>query len=156
LRLLSEQNAAAIEPMRPHLRLRFIGRLDATLQEQLRSFGNPCPQPGGNQEYRGNRFVQVEAIPYVPHALSLSYLRQAHLLLVIVDQGRHGEAIMPAKMYEYLGARRPILVLGPTQGLAARLVRGLGSGWERPRSDRRGSAAVLRRMAIRTTDKAHG
>ncbi len=64
---------------------------------------------------------------WVSHARALRYMLQSHVLLLIMAP-RDGVAIIPGKLFEYLGARRTVLALAPTSGAAARIVRDTHSG----------------------------
>ena len=50
---------------------------------------------------------------------------------------------VPGKTYEYLGARRPILLLGPAESPAGRLIRRLDAGWILDPEDHDGLARWL-------------
>ncbi len=69
----------------------------------------------------------VEVQTRVPYRLSLASLFQADALLLLQDSDdtRH---LIPAKAFEYLRARRPILAL-TTQGATAELIRRSGRGY---------------------------
>jgi hypothetical protein len=56
------------------------------------------------------------------------------VLVVFTGQGGAGAATMTGKLYEYLGVRRPILVVGP-DGPAVDLVRSAGAGVTAPPDD---------------------
>ena len=47
---------------------------------------------------------------------------EADVLLLLQSSERRDEGNIPAKLFEYLYARRPILFIGYEQGIAARLV----------------------------------
>lgn len=121
------------------LRLRFVGRVAAAIADELTG-----------PAYRD----VVELIPYVPHAVSLGHLQSADLALLVVDANPRAPEITTGKIYEYLGARRPILALAPPDGLAGRLIRGLDAGWVVAPDDAAGVAEVLARChaAWRTGD----
>jgi glycosyltransferase involved in cell wall biosynthesis len=68
---------------------------------------------------------------------------EADGLLLLTAGTRRGEAT--GKLYEYLGAERPILVLGD-ESEAARIVRDAGAGIAAPTSDPEAIAAALERL----------
>jgi glycosyltransferase involved in cell wall biosynthesis len=68
----------------------------------------------------------VEFIPYVPHRDSVSYLMSADLLWLIIGPDE-GETIATGTLYEYIGARRPILASVP-RGMAQELIESTGAG----------------------------
>jgi hypothetical protein len=53
---------------------------------------------------------------------------QADALLLLQWNNRRDEGNLPAKLFEYLYSRRPILFIGYEQGIAAQLVRERGAG----------------------------
>ena len=72
----------------------------------------------------------VCAVGYVPHAQSVGYLCHADVLLLIV---RHIPSRVPGKVYEYMGARKPVLVLGCPHGETLELLTKAGTAiWVDP------------------------
>ena len=55
-------------------------------------------------------------------------LATSSLLLLSINDAPRGKDILTGKLFEYLAARRPIVVLGPKDGDAARLVEDTRSG----------------------------
>ena len=64
---------------------------------------------------------------YMPHADSVRQLFQSDALLMIVDDFPGNEEIVPGKVYEYIGAGKPIIALAP-EGAVAEVIRETGSG----------------------------
>lgn len=58
----------------------------------------------------------------VSHGEAIREMRRADALLLNVPDGPNADSVIPAKLFEYLAARRPILVLGPVDGEAERIV----------------------------------
>ncbi|HOT95966.1 MAG TPA: glycosyltransferase family 4 protein [bacterium] len=126
LEQLVEEQFAPLEAL--HIRL--VGRVgEAILQEIAAS-------PAG-------RFF--DHIPYVSHAESLQYLLAADAALLIIDDSPANRGILTGKLFEYIGARLPILALAP-EGEASTLIRRHGLGFCIPPGDSEGIAAVLRRL----------
>lgn len=69
----------------------------------------------------------VEVLPRVPYAQSLRELANADLLLLI-QASPDTTALVPAKLYEYLRAQRPVLAL-VHRGATAEVVAMTGGGW---------------------------
>ena len=80
----------------------------------------------------------------VPHATAVALQRAADGLLVITGPGQSGVAT--GKLYEYLTARRPILVIGD-ETAAACIVEQTGAGLAVGRDDPEALSAALRRLA---------
>lgn len=93
--------------------LQFIGRFGAEVKEMI--------------EHSAIR-LSVKLTPYLPHGESIRELLRSDALLLIVDDAAGSEEIVPGKVYEYIGARRPIIALAP-EGAAAELIRETRSGF---------------------------
>ncbi|CAA7599625.1 Glycosyltransferase subfamily 4-like, N-terminal domain protein [Acididesulfobacillus acetoxydans] len=65
--------------------------------------------------------------PYVPHNVCLDYLAGAQLQLLIFDDSPETKAAYSGKIFDYIGAQKPILGFLP-QGVAADLIREKGIG----------------------------
>jgi glycosyltransferase involved in cell wall biosynthesis len=111
-------------------RLRFVGRFGEEVRAMFRA-----PEVRSVVEERG----------YVSHAESVSELLGAHALLLVVDDVRGAEGIVPGKVFEYIGARRPILAVGP-EGAVAELVRETGAGRVLDRGDVGAIAEAVRSL----------
>ncbi len=94
------------------VRVRFIGRLQAA-QQRLEE----AMQAGGLED-------TVELCGQIPYSASLQAMVQADILLLLDSPGR--KAGVPAKLYEYLGAGRPILALAESDGDVAWVLRESG------------------------------
>jgi hypothetical protein len=73
-------------------------------------------------------------------------LQRAADALLVVAQGASSTSVATGKLFEYLAARRPILVLGE-QTEAARIVADTGAGVATSATDPRAIAAALQRLA---------
>ncbi|MDH7516224.1 MAG: glycosyltransferase family 4 protein, partial [Bacteroidota bacterium] len=109
------------------LRLQFIGRFG---EDILRMLENPFLQPA------------VEVKGYLPHAESIRHLFQSHALLLIVDDYPGNEEIVPGKVYEYIGAGKPIIALAPP-GAVEDVIRETRSGRVVRSDDVQGIARVF-------------
>jgi Glycosyl transferase 4-like domain len=66
--------------------------------------------------------------PRIPYRHALELEMQSDVLLLLQSNDRRDEGNLPAKLFEYLYVRRPILFIGYAQGIAARLVSDRGAG----------------------------
>jgi hypothetical protein len=64
----------------------------------------------------------------VPYRTALELQLQADVLLLLQWNDSQDEGAIPAKLFEYLYARRPILFIGYEHGIAAQLVRERNAG----------------------------
>ena len=94
----------------------------------------------------------------VPHAECVRRERSSHVLLLIKHDDDRYRGLVPGKLYEYLGARRPILAVVP-EGEAADIVRETGRGVVAPIGDARavadGIAAMYRLFLEGSLDGAY-
>jgi hypothetical protein len=99
-----------VDPQKIHLR--FIGRFGGEVRAML-----------ANSSVRDS----IEAVSYLPHSQSVSALLSSDALLLIVDEAAGSDEIVPGKVFEYIGADRPIIALAP-EGAIASLLRETRSG----------------------------
>jgi glycosyltransferase involved in cell wall biosynthesis len=126
--------ALAADPrVRSSLRLRLLGSEDAEnaarLEETARRLG---------------LVDVVERLGQVPRREALAAMRSAAVLVLVTDPGDGGCGLVPLKLYEYLGAGRPVLALTPPDGEAGRLVRAAGGIAVDPSDTPAASVALLR------------
>ena len=105
---LVEQGAVDLR----RIRLQFIGRFGNEVREM---FAHPLLSPS------------IVVKEYMPHAESVRHLFQSDALLMIVDNFKGNEEIVPGKVYEYIGASKPIIALAP-EGAVAEVIRETRSG----------------------------
>lgn len=127
----------------PRLRLRLVGAVGSRFDAALAGFD--ARHPG-----------VVERVPYVPHAQALAEMRAADALLLVVGAAGRAARLgdtravvagtLPGKLFEYLRAGPPVLLLGDPQGDAAALLRAHGRGWIADETDPAAIAATLQRM----------
>jgi glycosyltransferase involved in cell wall biosynthesis len=71
---------------------------------------------------------RVQSLPFVPRRQALALQRDSDaLLLLIPEAAGRGQAVVTAKLCEYLAARRPILAAVPGGGEAAGMLRRTGA-----------------------------
>ena len=107
---------------------RFIGRFGAEVQAMFDEF-----------PYK----TSLEVLGYMPHEESIAYLLRSDALLLIVDEAKESEEIVPGKVYEYIGAHRPIIAIAPNEGAVPVLLRETASGANAHQSDIEGIAAII-------------
>jgi len=93
--------------------LQFVGRFGSEIQNMFE-----------NTKLKDN----IQVVSYLPHSESLKKLLQSDALLLIVDEAKESEEIVPGKVYEYLGTRKPLLVISPENGAVADLMKETGAG----------------------------
>ncbi len=92
---------------RTAVRFNIVGEPDPYVQERVARFG----------------VADITNLTgFVSHSESLAQQVNSSLLLLILHQGQTNAGHVPGKLYEYFGARRPILALVPQEFEAARLI----------------------------------
>jgi glycosyltransferase involved in cell wall biosynthesis len=101
LRILQERDPSILSL----LDVRFVGRIVPTEQRTFDEEPLPC----------------VQRVGYVPREQALRMLAQSHLALLILDEIPGAESMYPAKIFEIMHLRRPLLALAP-RGAISRLI----------------------------------
>ena len=55
----------------------------------------------------------INNIGYIPHNEVLEYQKKTQLLLLIEENSKETEYIIPGKLFEYMASKRPIVAIGP-------------------------------------------
>ena len=97
--------------LREKIEVRFVGLYRTTDQSMI--------QDAGMEDV-------VTCVSYRPHAEVIAELLSAHVLYLVIG-AKEGETISTGKLYEYLGARKPILTSAPPCE-AARTIQETGAG----------------------------
>lgn len=121
------------DALRARLRVRLLGSIGTRFDPLL--------------DWFSQRFPGVLELPgYVDHSRALAEMLGATALLLIVDTS--DQVSLPGKVFEYLRAGRPILVVGPPSGETARLIRDCAAGEVVDARDHEQVAATLDRWII--------
>lgn len=94
-------------------KFKFIGRFGAEIEEMI-----------ANTSFK----EQIEVINYMPHSESIKMLMNSDVLLLIVDEAKESEEIVPGKVYEYLGVLKAIFAITPQRSAIAKLIRETNAG----------------------------
>ncbi|RJQ16369.1 MAG: hypothetical protein C4560_09645 [Nitrospiraceae bacterium] len=89
------------------LRIRFCGPAEEWLDAKIKKYGLENV---------------VRCYGVLPREEALERQRESQLLLLLLDRDNREEGVYPAKVFEYLGVRRPIIALGGTGGLVGDLL----------------------------------
>ena len=95
----------AIVSGRKDILLRFVGVVSENIKLEIESWG-----------------VQTEFISYVNHHKAIEYMQASDALLLFIPNVANNEGILTGKLFEYLAAGRKILLFGPKNGDAMRLI----------------------------------
>ena len=89
------------------LEIKLIGPIDITVKEALK---------------KHNLMQYTRLIDSLPHKEVIPHLITSQVLLLPLNNVPNIEGIIPGKMYEYLGALRPIICIGDIDGDAAEII----------------------------------
>ena len=89
------------------LSLKFVGTVPGQIQDLF-----PADDEG----------MKPEFIPYCEHPAAIRHMMDSSLLLLIIPDHASSRSILTGKIFEYLATEKPILLLGPADGDAARLL----------------------------------
>ena len=98
---------------REDVRFNIVGEPDPYVQEMVARFGVADI---------------TNFIGFVAHREALAHQVNSSLLLLIIHRDKANAGLVSGKLYEYLGARQPILALVPPEFEAAGLIRETGAG----------------------------
>ena len=101
------------EEFRRLLRIRLVGKTDKEILDSIVKAGLK-----DNLNYLG----------YQPHEVAVQEQRKASFLLLCLRREPEYASAIPGKMFEYLASRRPILGIGQTDSIMAKMVRDNSSG----------------------------
>lgn len=105
------------------LSIKLIGQVDHSIFEQID---------------RHQLTNYLNHVPFLSHKEALQELQKSQLLLLPINDTPNSLGVVPGKIYEYLGARRPVIGIGPTNGDSAQILSDSGAGKMFPYDDQTG------------------
>jgi glycosyltransferase involved in cell wall biosynthesis len=96
------------------LRLNIIGPVDRSVQVMLDNY--PLLR------------THLHTTDWLDHHEAIEQMRSSQVLLLLLNDTPHTRGLLPGKLFEYLGAGRPILCIGAEDGDAAQLIRTSAAG----------------------------
>jgi len=102
-----QQAVSVSDGLKEKIKIKLIGPADFSVRESIEKFGL--------KDY-------TSFIEFVPHDEAVRIQQQAQLLLLLINDAPSSLSIIPGKLYEYLGAGRPILSIGPPESDSARVI----------------------------------
>jgi hypothetical protein len=105
-----------------------LGQLGSAAQGVRVDFFGRYLQPVIEQARAHGVSDQVQVHDSIGYHESLRVQQQSDLLLLLIDGDPRQRGVYTGKLFEYLGARRPILAIGPRDNVAARLILDRGAG----------------------------
>lgn len=95
------------------LEVKFIGQVSAAATEEAKSLGLE---------------KQLNLIDNQPHKVVVEELIKSQLLLLPLNDVPNIDGVVPGKLYEYIGAKRPIVCIGKPTGDAAKIITETNAG----------------------------
>lgn len=92
--------------------LRIVGHVNQATLARIVSTGIACEHTG-----------------YVSHKKAISEMIRSNTLLLVTPNGPNATSVIPAKLFEYLAARRPIVLVGPSDGICEPIVNTCAQGY---------------------------
>ena len=90
---------------------------------------------------------EITYIPFVSHHEALQHMVDSTVLLLVINQHEeNAKGRMTSKIFEYLAARRPILMLGPKSSDPAKLLMKTQGGLVAPSNDKHLIKEAIRRL----------
>jgi glycosyltransferase involved in cell wall biosynthesis len=126
--------------------LRRQGALPRGFRLVMRASGHDAYIAAAAERLGVSEIVAIE--PPLPYQEALCEMLASDALLLL--QGRTSNPAIPAKVYEYLRARTPILALVDTAGDTAALLRGLDAALLAPLDDATAIGAAIRNLVALT------
>ena len=101
------------ESFAENLKIKLIGPVDSSIFKSIEENGLTD---------------KLEHIKNLPHSEVISHLQSSQILLLPLNDTPNISGVVPGKLFEYMGARRPILCIGKADGDAARIIKGANAG----------------------------
>jgi glycosyltransferase involved in cell wall biosynthesis len=124
LREIGDKN----EDFRKVLRLDLVGQVDHSILDSLTLEGMSD---------------RVKILPATCRSDALRLMVASPILLLLLNKQENNLGRIPAKLYEYMAGHRPILVLGPPESDASRIVRKTRSGYTCAYDDENGIREII-------------
>lgn len=96
-----------LEGFNEDLEIKFIGQLDVSAVDDIKHF-----------DLENN----LNKINHLPHHMVIDELIKSQLLLLPLNDVPNIDGVVPGKLYEYLGAKRPIICIGKTTGDSSKII----------------------------------
>jgi hypothetical protein len=87
--------------------------------------------------------VKISFSPYTHYSDSIKMIRNSDLLLLIIPKTKDNDCIITSKIFEYIGAGRPVITYGPEQGDASLILQETKCGKVFDYDDAIGSTAFI-------------
>ena len=90
-----------------------------------------------------NEFIKFHN--YIPHDEMMQKMVNSSLLILLINNVPNNQGILTGKIYEYLGAKVPVLGIGPIEGEAAKILQNTNAGQMFDYTDKKGIIEFVKR-----------
>ncbi len=90
------------------IRMEFIGLVHPDVPKKVKSMGLEN---------------KIKIKSYLPHKKAIALMQQSDINVVVVHRSEDSRILIPGKLYDYLNAGKPVMVIGPPDGDTAAIVR---------------------------------
>ncbi len=118
-----------VPEIKKYLKIVLVGQVDFSVLHSINEFGL--------EDYLDKR-------DFVPHSQVVQWLQSAQLLLLPINNTPNVAGVLPGKLYEYLGAKRPIICICPDFCDAKRIMEETQAGVTANYEDVEGLKAYLK------------
>ncbi len=108
-----EELCNEISGFKNDLKIKLTGKADYSVMESIK---------------KHNLFDFLIQIEHVPHSEAVYSMQQSPVLLLLLNNTHDILGRIPAKLFEYLAAQRPILAIGDADGDAAKIINQTNAG----------------------------
>ena len=112
---------------------------------EIRLTGNVSPAAFDSLQQNGLQ-THIKHIPYAPHTEVVRSQHSARVLLLLMNRTPAGALYIAGKLFEYLAARRPILLTGFAKSDAADILRECQAGYALDFSDKVGLKGAIAQL----------
>ena len=93
--------------LKDELKVDLIGNVDRSVKKSI-------------DDYSLKNLVKVKG--FVAHSKAIQLMKKAHVLLLVINNSPNSKGILTGKAFEYLGAKKPIICIGPKEGDVRKLL----------------------------------
>lgn len=96
------------------LKINLIGQVDNVISNSIQNH---------------NLEKKCEKFDFIPHNEVVKEMMKSQVLLLPINKTSNSKGILPGKLYEYMGAKRPILCVGPKEADSYKIIQETNAGY---------------------------
>ncbi len=107
-----------------------LGKLrDEGITDITCTFAGKFAEEFNNEIEKRNLQSFFELKTFLPHSESVKILLNADVLLLVINNVPDNKGVLPGKMFEYIGCKKPVFGIGPEDGEASKILAETDSGF---------------------------